>query len=101
MCGGVAVCGDGLRVIPTERDGVPGPRVGRNKEMLLQAIAEAALSTSSATGPPPELSESGPLQAVIDSLAKFPPQSSRSCRRVEGDIFVHDCAVPLAAASVF
>lgn len=72
MCGGVAVCGDGLRVIPTERNGVPGPRVGRNKETLLQAIAKAALSTSSATGPPPELSEpeaSGPLQAAIDNLA--------------------------------
>lgn len=61
-----------VRTGPAEHNGVPGPRLGRNKETLLEAIAEAALAPSSAAGPPPELSEpgaSGSLQAVTDSLA--------------------------------
>lgn len=56
LCGGVAVCGSESGEIRDEHNGIPGPRVGRDKETLLEAIAEAAL-TSSATGPPPELSE--------------------------------------------
>lgn len=65
LCGGVAVCGSGPGEILAEHKGIPRPRVGRNGETLLEAIAEAALASSPAPGSSPELSEpvaSGPCR---------------------------------------